>query len=317
MAARRRRRELQRVAVGVDASGPARNAALWAAGEAVARDVPLTLVHALGQAEGIPPALGLIAHQDHRAVEARELVEAMAGNVREQFPGLTVETDLSGSAPAERLAEWSAENALVVTGARGHGGLIGALLGSVSRESARQTRGPLVMVPHTVRVEEPNGPVVLGVGATPAPAAAYYACATARRYGTSVHAVRARRSRPFTSDDVELPVTMPAGLGLRSRVPAAAAARRPLDLDEVAAHEQALVRRTLGEAAEQFPEVEVGVSTVEGDPAAFLAAASETACLLVVGPHPRRAISLGSGYVAERLMARSAAPVAVVPEPAR
>jgi nucleotide-binding universal stress UspA family protein len=310
-----RRDQLERVVVGVDASGPSRNAATWAAGEAEARDVPLTLVHALGQTEGIPPALGLISHQDHRRAEGAKVVELVAGQVQQAFPRLAVDTDLSAMAPADCLADWSTKNALVVTGTRGHGGLVGAMLGSVSRESAKLTLGPLVMVPQAVQAEEAGGPVVLGIGARAAPAAAYYAFAAARRYGTSVHAVRARQPQPYVPDDVEAPTVMPAGLGLRSPVPAAAAARSPIDPDEVARHEQILLDQALGAASEQFPEVEVGVSSVEGDAGTFLAATSETARLVVVGRHPRRALSFGPGYVAERLMARSAAPVAVVPEP--
>lgn len=311
-----RRDRLERVVVGVDASGPSRNAATWAAGEAETREVPLTLVHALGQTEGIPPALGLISHQDHRQDEGAKVVDVVAGQLRRDFPRLTVETDLSGMAPADCLADWSTKNALIVTGTRGHGGIVGAMLGSVSRESAKLTLGPLVMVPQAAQAGEADGPVVLGIGSRPAPAAAYYAFAAARRYGTSLHAVRARRRQPYVPDGAQAPTIMPAGLGLRSPVPAAAAARSQIDPDEVARHEQILLDQTLGAASEQFPEVEVGVSSVEGDAGTFLAATSETACMVVVGPHPRRALSsFGPGHVAERLMARSVAPVAVVPEP--
>ncbi len=48
--------EVGRVVVGVDGSASARQAAMWAAREADTRDVPLTVLHALGRTEGIAPA---------------------------------------------------------------------------------------------------------------------------------------------------------------------------------------------------------------------------------------------------------------------
>src|SRR5579862_2714454 len=98
--------ELVRVAVGVDGSDCARRAAQWAAQEAESRGLPsLTLLHACGGAESIPPPFGPIAHQQPSAVQGAALLETAVARLRELHPALTLETELSPLGPVERLAE--------------------------------------------------------------------------------------------------------------------------------------------------------------------------------------------------------------------
>lgn len=135
--------ELNRIVVGVDGSDCARRAAQWAAREADRRALPsLTLLHAYGGAEAIPPPL----HQQPRAVQGAALLETAVAHLHDLHPTLALETELSPLDPVARLAELSRSGALIVTGTSGHGALAGLLLGSVSRALAATAPGPLVVV---------------------------------------------------------------------------------------------------------------------------------------------------------------------------
>lgn len=209
--------ELNRIVVGVDGSDCARRAAQWAAREADRRALPsLTLLHAYGGAEAIPPPL----HQQPRAVQGAALLETAVAHLHDLHPTLALETELSPLDPVARLAELSRSGALIVTGTSGHGALAGLLLGSVSRALAATAPGPLVVV-RGPRAGQDEGPVVLGVGAEPEAAenAVEYAFAAARGYGVPVHAVRAEVSRAADLDAPTPPALAPAGLSLLATRP--------------------------------------------------------------------------------------------------
>lgn len=321
--------ESARVVVGVDGSENARHAAVWAAHEAEARDVPLTLLHAFGATGGIPPALGPIAHQARRGAEGRTYLEAAAALIGESHPALLVETELCPLTPVERLVELSGKGAVIVTGTRGLGGLAGMLLGSVSRALAAQTRGPLVVVRGPRAGAESGaesgavsgaesgaeeGPVVLGVGHEPADAAVEYAFAAAQRSGTSVHAISAASFSPPLAE-VEMPVLMPAGLGVRSTRPPVA--QRPrAERDRAVDLEAAELVRELEAAHARYPGVHASVTVAAGDVAEFLTAEGEHAQLVVVGTAGHRSrgpLPAGPGHLVGRLLSHCPAPVAVIP----
>jgi len=75
-----------------------------------------------------------------------DLQRALTGAVA-PIAGLRVEAILFDGRPAERLAEWSAQVDLLVTGSRGYGPLRSILLGGVSGQLIRTAQCPVVVCP--------------------------------------------------------------------------------------------------------------------------------------------------------------------------
>lgn len=125
-------REGAPVVIGHDGSGPAAAALRFAVGEALARDVPLTVVR--------------FCEPDEEAVTAAVMAET-AALLAGEHPGLKVEARvISEQGPSEGLAELSREAGLTVVGTRGRGGFAGLLLGSVSQALLHHAGGPLAVV---------------------------------------------------------------------------------------------------------------------------------------------------------------------------
>ncbi|MFE3389956.1 universal stress protein [Streptomyces anulatus] len=132
------------VVVGVDASAPARAAALWAAEEADRRGRPLHIVHA--------------ADTDHRmlyagveAIQAileagRDLLTDTAEAVSDRYPGLVVTRELSRIDPVGGLRAAAGERGTIVVGSRGLGGFGALMLGSVGLGLVARTEAPVIVV---------------------------------------------------------------------------------------------------------------------------------------------------------------------------
>jgi len=296
---------IRRVVAGVDGSQSALHAALWAAEEAESRGVPLLLEHALHLPEAVAAPFEPDDFCARRQTAGGVLLEAMAAQIRERHPGLVVETEASLLSPIHRLVELSADEALIVTGTRGHGGFAGMLLGSVSRALATHAHGPLVVV-RGPQPEQASGTVLLGVGPTSAESAVAFAFAAARTYGTSLRVLR-----------VWQPPMPMATLGLPGSEAFALAGPGPLvmpqarDDDEGQAADAA---RTIAPVRRQYPDVEVEITARAGNVVPALTAASAGTRLIVIGAHRHRGpFAVGAGYAVEGLLANTPVPVAVIP----
>jgi nucleotide-binding universal stress UspA family protein len=160
--------------VGVDGSQGSLNALLWALGEARARKIPVHAVFAWNyHPPWVDPGLGTMfplgyqpegsVPEDEFAdttVSVEKLLDAAISKVTETDPDrasgpvpLTRET-LQGH-PAHALLESVSECDTLVVGSHGHGGFIGAVLGSVSQHVVSHARCPVVVVPAPQRT--PNG----------------------------------------------------------------------------------------------------------------------------------------------------------------
>ena len=292
-----------RVVAGVDGSVCALDAVRWAAAEAAARAVPLTLVYALH----LPEAAVAPLEPDDLAERQQQAGTALLGSaaelVADAYPELKIETGITPHAPARGLLEFSTPDTLMVTGTRGHGGFVGMLLGSVSRALAAHAEGPLTVV----RGSEPaaDGPVVLGVGSEEAEPAIEFAFDTARRHGTGVRIVRAWWPIPPLGG-----LAMPEGVGPALATPGVIGAMQPQVTDE---EEAAWARQIVAGASARYPDVEVEFQVAAGNPVQVLCEAAAGARLVVVGAHHRRLLSVGAGYVVEGLLSHCPVPVAVIP----
>ncbi len=172
------------VVVGVDGSSNARVALDAAVEEARSRGAPLKLVSAY-TAPVVRRRSVSAEYQKVRRREADDVAEEAAAHAR--GAGIEVTTDVRAGDPSSVLLEESRTASLLVVGARGRGGVLGRLLGSVAASLPAHAACPVLVVPqHTERavdgLEDFRGRVVVGVDGTGATGPALSAAAdTARR----------------------------------------------------------------------------------------------------------------------------------------
>lgn len=130
---------------GYDGSPDAEQALRWAAREATARDVVLTVCYSPAPTSGLPPAAG---HVDELAAQAGEDVLARGAQRAGQLMGSPVDVRpiLADEPAVAALCRRSSGADMTVVGARGTGGLAGMLLGSVSSQVAAHAWGRVVVV---------------------------------------------------------------------------------------------------------------------------------------------------------------------------
>ncbi|WP_314245180.1 universal stress protein [Streptomyces kutzneri] len=132
------------VVVGVDGSGTARAAAMWAAGEAVRRDRPLHIVYG-ADTDGRALYLSAETVELVRA-NGRQLLEDTAKAVTDEYPGLHVSTEFSRADAAHSLHQAGALHGTIVVGNRGLGGFNSLMLGSVGLDVAAAAMTPVIVV---------------------------------------------------------------------------------------------------------------------------------------------------------------------------
>jgi nucleotide-binding universal stress UspA family protein len=143
------------VVVGVDGSGPARTAAMWAADEAARRHATLRIVHANPWPVVHPVGHYPIEYQRSILEYSQELVRESVTDASEGHPGLIVTSELVTTTPIELMLAESRDAQLIVLGSRGLGGFSGLLLGSVAMAAAGHGQCPLVVIRGTAPQSPP------------------------------------------------------------------------------------------------------------------------------------------------------------------
>ena len=136
-----------RIVVGVDGSPSSIKALQWALGQAEATGATIEAVHSWD----VPVNYGAVAVmmpseefvRGARAALDEAIEEATGGESVVPIERLVVEGHAAGV-----LLERSEGAELVVMGTRGHGGFVGALLGSVTQHVIHHASCPVVVVPH-------------------------------------------------------------------------------------------------------------------------------------------------------------------------
>jgi nucleotide-binding universal stress UspA family protein len=269
------------ILAGYDGSPGSEEALSWAAGEARARGLMLTVCHAWAPTAPLPPSAGAafeLMRQSGEQVLARGLRSA-----RERMAAPQVEPLLAAESAQVALCERSGAADVVVLGSRGRGRLAGLLLGSVSSQVAAHARGRVVVVrghwqPAAGYVP---GPVVVGADGSPgSDAAVEFAFQEAELRGVALVAVCALADKP-------------GGFGGARRM------------------EEEFARQVSG-AEKEHPEVAV-VWHVAGDaPRAALLDAATAAQLLVVGARGRGGVKgMLLGSVSQAVLHHAPCPVGV------
>ncbi len=262
---------MRRIVVGYDGSESAEVALRWAVEEARRRrlSVEVVTVHDDLPA-GMPP---------RREPEPSPDAERVAAEIAD---GLLHDVTREHGTPSERLVAACTPDDLLVLGSHGHGPLVGALMGSVSRACLHAAPCPVVVAREPVA---PDGPVVVGLdGSAPSREALAFAA-------------EAARLRDVPLEVVHAVAWSPVGAELMTPTP-----------DELAEWGEQLLATEL-ERAGMSAETRVD----PGHASEALVRASERASLLVVGSRGHNPlVSLLLGSTSARCAGKAACPVVVV-----
>ncbi|WP_225825478.1 universal stress protein [Streptomyces naphthomycinicus] len=282
------------ITAGVDGTEESLAALDWAAREAVRRGLPLRVVHAWRYAEALAAA-----DRDTQQGWVSEGVAEAVRTVAERHQGLAVTTDVVEGGAAHALAEAAAGAEMLVLGSRGHGPVVGFLLGSVGQQVIAETSRPVVLVraEDEAAAEAAGRDVVVGQHGGPEDSAEAlrFAFETAAARGAAVRAVRAWTLPPVFAYS-------PGSLKLLD------------DAGGLEPYEKQALADALQPWRERFPEVPVAEHVEMGSAGQVLLSMAGRAQLMVVGRRARRtAVGARIGSVAHGVLHHAGCPVAVVP----
>lgn len=293
---------MAKIVVGVDGSGSAVRAAVWAAGEAVLRRKTLRLVHTyLVPLRGYP---GFVATPDEVRNGLRDQGEEWLRQAQEAaqqaVPEVRVETAIGEGDAIDALIQESQESEAVVVGSRGLGGFTGMLVGSVAVALAAHGHCPIIVARGSEPDEAPivsEGPVVTGVdGSAASDAALGFAFEEAALRQSRLVAVR------HWSDTMFARGARGVGLGAD-----------PADIDR---EEHAVLEEQLTSWRPRYPDVVVEPVVSRDKLIQTLLEYSEHAQLLVVGSRGRGGFAgMMLGSTSQALVMHASCPVAVTRGP--
>ncbi|MFC8513046.1 universal stress protein [Streptomyces sp. NPDC057257] len=284
------------ITAGVDGTEESIAALDWAAREAVRRGLVLRVV----QAWRFQPYEAIdAADLDTQAGWVRDAVSEAARAVSSRHSGLEVTTDVLEGESAEQLVGAAADAEMLVIGARGHGPVVGFLLGSVGQQVIAETTRPVVLVRagDQPTAEAAGREIVVGQEGEPEDSAdtLRFAFETAAARGATVRAVRAWTLPPvFAYSPGSMKLLDEAG-GLEP-------------------YERKALTAALEPWRERFPDVPVVEHIEMGSAGQVLLSVAGRAQLMVVGRRARRtAVGARIGSVAHGVLHHAPCPVAVVP----
>ncbi len=288
-----------RVVVGIDGSANAVAALSWALEEAQPRGALVEAVYVWHESSISYGAPGYVPlSQDDVDDLARKILDAALSTLSLSTDEIKVDLRAATGVPVEvlRAAIEATEVAMVVLGARGHGGVSGLLLGSVSQSMTHRSSKPVAIIPTGWTADSSGAAartIVVGVdGSEESGRALVWAVAEAAARGWAVEAVMVW-SPPSPVLPAHLPLGAMKGVGDDSKV---------LDV----------LREFVGKVDASGVPVECTI--VEGHPAEALLERASAGQLLVVGSRGRgRAREALWGSVSHAVTHRAAVPVVVVP----
>jgi nucleotide-binding universal stress UspA family protein len=284
------------ITAGIDGTEESLAALDWAAREAVRRDVALRVEHAWR----FQPYEGIDAgDRDTQEGWARDAVTEAVRTVTGRHTGLDVSTEVVEGGSVDVLVAAAADAELLVLGSRGHGPVVGFLLGSVGQQVIAEVTRPVVLVRagDQATAEASGREIVVGQEGDPEDSADVlrFAFETAAARGATVRAVRAWTLPPVFAYS-------PGSLNL---------------LDEAGGlepYEKKALASALQPWRERFPAVPVVEHIEMGSAGQVLLSVTARAQLMVVGRRARRtAVGARIGSVAHGVLHHAGCPVAVVP----
>ncbi|MGW0706157.1 universal stress protein [Streptomyces sp. NPDC002643] len=283
------------ITAAVDGTTESLAALAWAGREAVRRGLPLKVVHVWQW----QPHEAITVDRDGQAQWARDALAEAARTVTERHPELEVTTELVEGNPVDSLVSAAGHAETLVLGSRGHGVVVGFLLGSVGQAVLVESPRPVVLVraDDNPSDEAAGREVIVGQEGSPEDSADVlrFAFETAAARGAALRAVRAWTLPPLYAYS-------PASLRL---------------LDEAGGlepYEKKALAAALEPWRERFPDVPVTQHVEIGSAGQVLLSVAPRAQLMVVGRRARRtAVGARLGSVAHGVLHHAPCPVAVIP----
>ncbi|OAN39881.1 universal stress protein [Mycolicibacterium iranicum] len=261
------------IVVGTDGSASAMTAVRWAAGEAKMRNIPLTILHVVEEtrwpAQGgqIPDEVLSIAENQESAV----IAEAVAAARGDSTDGeLELETSCPPGQAVGVLIDSSRQSEMIAVGSRGLTGRHRRSIGSIAVGLLHHAHCPVAVVHDEAAAgaNSHNKPVLVGIdGSRASLVAAATAMEEASRRGVGLLALH------VCKDDAES---------------ASISGSRRAALESEA---EALLRDSLAELRQRYPEVAVHLLVRFAAPARQILNQAERAQLVVVGSHGRGALT--------------------------
>jgi nucleotide-binding universal stress UspA family protein len=136
----------RRIVVGVDGSEPSKQALRWAIEQAGLTGATVEAV--IVWEYPVTYAWGTVAivDADELATASEQALAETIAEVAGADPPVRVESYVITGHPAQELVQYAKEADLLVVGSRGHGGFVGALLGSVSHYCVHHATCPVVVI---------------------------------------------------------------------------------------------------------------------------------------------------------------------------
>ena len=138
-----------RIVVGIDGSDASKDALRWAYRQAAVTGSELVAVAVWSYVTMSYPAVsGYVPTVGDLDLEAdtKLMLEQTVKEVLDSSPGIRLV--VTEGHPADVLVRFSEAADLVVLGSRGHGGFVGALIGSVSQHVVAHAECPVVVIRH-------------------------------------------------------------------------------------------------------------------------------------------------------------------------
>lgn len=259
------------ILVGVDGSPYSDAAVRWAVGEAVMRNLQLSIVHVVSPLIGGFAGVGmsgaaLPADLDQwLEQEAQRVVEDAVRVAQDSAGGAALQicTEIPFAPVVPSLVDLSKQAKMIVVGSRGQGALLRALLGSVSTALIQHAHCPVAVIHGVVSPEHRDAQIVVGVDGSPASErATALAFEEASLRGVELVALHAW-------SDAEGPEV------------------HVIPWSVVSADAEETLAERLAGWQERYPDVVVRRIVVRDHPATNLLAESESAQLVVLGSHGR------------------------------
>jgi nucleotide-binding universal stress UspA family protein len=278
------------VLVAIDEEDPDQMLLGWAAAQAEVRGSPLVVCHMCEWQAGQQPPRPMCEDggRDLR-VGPERVVDAAIDVVRDAYPDLPVTGAIGTGSPVRGLLKAAEETAMVVVGARGIGGFLALLMGSVSGQVGEHAACPVGIV----RPAAPGATdVVVGIDGSPQAARALeLGLAEARRMDGTLIAVHAYRLPPVAAAYAPNP-------GFNS-----------LSHRELA---EKTLDAALGDVEARNPDVKIERRVEHGPAARVLLDAADGAAALVVGARGLGGVTgLIAGSVSQQVMRHAHCPVLI------
>jgi nucleotide-binding universal stress UspA family protein len=140
--------EFGRIVVGVDGSDASKDALRWAHRQATLTGSELSAVAVWSYATMRYPSMSAYLPTVNELDLEGDTTQMLEQCVKEVLGDTSVRMVVMEGHPADVLVRLSDGADLVVVGCRGHGGFVGALLGSISQHLVSAARCPVVVIRH-------------------------------------------------------------------------------------------------------------------------------------------------------------------------